>query len=196
MKTKIKNNMRNTLKAIIVCLIVALPVSSFAQKTSKFGHINYQEVFQQLPDMDSAQLKSQKFIKELEGSLETMQVEYNNKLQKYTEEKDKLSNLVKKDREDELVQMQQRIEAFKENAQTEIRQKNDALMQPILEKINKAITEVGKDGGFVYIFDISANATPIKYFSAESQDVTDLVKQKLNIKPGAKAATKAAPAKK
>ncbi|MDP4209017.1 MAG: OmpH family outer membrane protein [Bacteroidota bacterium] len=190
--------MRNTLKAIIVCLIVVLPVSSFAQKTSKFGHVNYQEVFQLLPDMDSAQLKSQKYIKDLEGSLETMQVEYNNKLQKYTEEKDKLSNLVKKDREDELVQMQQRIEAFKENAQSDIRQKNDALMQPILEKINKAITEVGKDGGYIYIFDISAGSTPIRYFSAESQDVTDAVKQKLNIKPGAKvsAPKAAAPAAK
>ena len=54
-------------------------------------------------------------------------------------------------------------------------------MQPISEKIKKAISDVGKENGFIYIFEMAAG-TSILYNSAESIDVTPLVKGKLGIK--------------
>ncbi len=75
--------------------------------------------------------------------------------------------------------MQQNIQQFQETAQQGMQQKQAELMQPILDKIQKAISEVGKEGGFTYIFDLATQS--VAYYSADSQDVTDLVKQKLNI---------------
>jgi outer membrane protein len=172
--------MRNLLKVLAVAVLVALPLLSFGQKTLKFGHFNSQEIIQAMPERDSAQVKLQKYQKTLEDQLEVMQVEYNNKLQDYMKIKDSATDLIKKTKEEELGQYQQRIQQFQENAQTELRQKQEELMQPIADKIKKAINDLGKDNGFIYIFDLSSNT--IQYHSSESQDVTAMLKAKLNIK--------------
>ena len=172
--------MRNYLKVLAVSVLMALPLMSFGQKAYKFGHFNSQEIIQAMPERDSAQVKLQKYQKTLEDQLEVMQVEYNNKLQKYLEEKEKLTDLIRKTREEELGQYQQRIQQYQENASTELRQKQEELMQPIADKIKKAINDLGKENGFLYIFDLSSNT--IQYHSADSQDITPLLKAKLNIK--------------
>jgi outer membrane protein len=172
--------MRNFLKVLVITVLMALPTLSFGQKTLKFGHFNSQEIIQAMPERDSAQAKLQNLQKTLEDQLQTMQVEYNNKLQKYLEEKDKLTELIRKTREEELGQYQQRTQQFQENASTELRQKQEELMAPIADKIKKAITDIGKDNGFIYIFDLASNT--IQYHSSDSQDVTAMLKTKLNIK--------------
>lgn len=172
--------MKNRYKAIIVALLMVIPALSFAQKAPKFGHVNKQEIIQVLPDRDSAIVKLQKFQKDLETSLQTMNDEYQSKLQKFQDDQKGMDPLILQSKQKELINMQQNIQQFTENAQQLYQQKQGELMQPILEKIQKAINEVGKEGGFTYIFDLAAQS--IAYYSSESQDVTDLVKQKLNIK--------------
>lgn len=172
--------MKKCFKVLVATLLLAMPTMTFAQKAYKFGHINSQEVTKGMPDMDTVQVKYQQYYKELGDQLEAMQVEYNNKLQKYLDEKEKMTDLIKKTKEDELNQFQQRIQQFQENARTDLEQKNQELMQPVIDKIKKAINDVGKENGFTYIFDIAQNT--VVYFSADSQDVTLLVKQKLGIK--------------
>ena len=174
--------MRNSIKIVIAALLIVLPTLVSAQKSYKFGHISSEDILTTIPDRDSAMTTLQKYGKELENQLEEMQVELNNKVEKLRQDEaaGKLSDLVKKTRYDEVTNMQQRIQQFQEGAQQEYQTKQMQLMQPIIEKIKKAITEVGKENGFIYIFDTSTNAIP--YVSSESQDVTNLVKQKLGIK--------------
>lgn len=172
--------MRNTLKILFVCIVVAMPSLSFAQKVYKFGHVNSQEILATIPDRDSAQTKLQAFAQDLENTLDGMQVEFNKKYQDFITAEPTMNDLVKKTKQEELTQMQQRIQQFQQNAQDEYKNKNDELMQPIIQKIQKAINDVGKENGFLYIFDVSSGAVP--YVSADSQDITPIVKTKLNIK--------------
>jgi outer membrane protein len=181
--------MRNSIKIVIIALLITVPTLSFAQKNLKFGHLNSEEIMKGLPEMDSVQNKMQKYIKDLQDGLELMNVEYNKKLDDYQKTKEGLVDLVKQNKEKELVTMQQNIQQYQENAQTNMRQKQAELMQPVQEKVKKAISDVGKEGGYTYIFDISPNATVVLYFSSDSQDVTDLVRQKLNVGKVAKPAT-------
>ncbi|HEY4787331.1 MAG TPA: OmpH family outer membrane protein [Bacteroidales bacterium] len=174
--------MKNRVNLIIIALFLAIPVVSFGQKVYKFGHINKQDIIQILPDRDSAIVKLQKYQKDLENQLDIMNVEYNTKLQKYLDDQKgptPMDPLIKQSREKDLTTMQQNIQQFQETAQQGMQQKQTELMQPILEKIQKAISEVGKEGGFTYIFDLATQS--VAYYSSDSQDVTDLVKQKLNI---------------
>ena len=73
--------MRNSFKVLIAALIIALPSLSFAQKALKFGHINSQEILQAMPERDSAEVKMQKYAKELQDTYEGIQVEFNAKYQ-------------------------------------------------------------------------------------------------------------------
>ncbi len=173
--------MRKIIKLLLVALILMVPTVNYAQKILKFGHINSQEIIQAMPERDSAVNKLQKFRKELSDTYEGLNTELNTKYQKYLEEEKTLNDLVKKTRYDELQQMQQRIQQFQETANQQIPQKESELMQPIIEKLKGAISEVGKEGGFIYIFDIGGN-TNVLYFSADSQDISALVKAKLGLK--------------
>lgn len=175
--------MRNTIRIVTLALFIVLPTVGFAQqKALKFGHINKQEIIVLMPERDSARVKLEKYGQDLGDQLEAMNVELNKKIEEVTkkEKEGTLSDLVKKTKYEEIQQMQNRISEFQQNANTEYNQKQAELLQPIVEKLDKAIGEVGKEGGFMYIFDTSSNTIP--YISADSQNVTAQVKAKLGIK--------------
>ena len=132
-----------------------------------------------MPERDSAEVKIQQYAKDLEGELEIMNVEYNNKLNDYVEKRDNLTPLVKQTKEQELNEFQSRIQAFTTNAEKELQQQNAQLIQPIIMKAEKAIKDVAKENGFMYIFDLSRGS--VIYFSEQSIDILPMVKKKLGL---------------
>jgi outer membrane protein len=168
----------------IVALIVALTLvdqSAFAQNL-KFGHVNSDELIQALPEFDSARVKIEKLQKELVNALEIMQVELRNKADAYQKESKNLSDIVKQTKEQELGDIQNRIQEFQTNAQQQLQEKQTELFQPVSAKVDKAIKEVGKENGFVYIFSIG-QGTPLLYFDeTKSTNIMPLAKAKLGLK--------------
>jgi outer membrane protein len=150
-----------------------------AQKTLKFGHVNSQEILAIMPESVTAQEQMKKLAEELENQMEQMQVELNTKYEQYLTNRESLTPLIRQTRESELQEMQQRVQMFEQNATQELQRQRNELLQPIFEKANVAIDEVGKEGGFIYIFDVSAGA--VLYQSADSEDITPKVKAKLGI---------------
>jgi outer membrane protein len=170
--------MKNYLRFSIVALFLLIGTAAFAQNF-KFGHINSQELLSLMPERDSAQLVLENYAQQLEDQLETMQVEYNNKLQQYLANQENYTDLIKQTKEQELTDMSERITGFQNTAQQDIQQKEAQLIQPIIDKAEKAIKDVAEEHGFTYIFDLARGT--ILYFSDVSQDILPLVKVKLNI---------------
>lgn len=170
--------MKNYLKFSIVAILLLIGTTSFAQGF-KFGHINSQELLSLMPARDSAQLTLENYAQQLEDQLEVMQVEYNNKVQTYLAEQDNYTDLIKQTKEQELTDLQERIQGFQSTAQQEIQRKEAELIQPIIDKAEAAIKEVAKEMGFTYIFDLARGS--ILYFSETSEDILPHVKLKLGI---------------
>ena len=173
-----KNEMKNLIKLVVITLFLFSGTTVNAQNY-KFGHINSQELLSLMPERDSAEAKIQQYAKELEAELEIMNVEYNNKLNDYIEKQDILTPLVKQTKEQELSEFQSRIQDFTANAQQDIQQQEAQLIQPIIQKAEKAIKDVAKENGFTYIFDLSRGA--VIYFSEQSEDILPLVLKKLGL---------------
>ena len=173
-----KNEMKNLIKLVVITLFLFSGTAVNAQNF-KFGHINSAELLSLMPERDSAQAKIQQYAKDLEGELEIMNVEYNNKLNDYIEKQDILTPLVKQTKEQELSEFQSRIQDFTANAQQDIQQQEAQLIQPIIQKAEKAIKDVAKENGFTYIFDLSRGA--VIYFSEQSEDILPLVLKKLGL---------------
>jgi outer membrane protein len=147
----------------------------------KFGHINSDELIQALPEFDSANVKLEQFRKELVNALEIMSVELNNKSDAYNKESKNLSDIVKQAKENELMDINRRIQEFQTNAQQQLQTKQAELFQPIMAKVDKAIKDIGKENGFVYVFDVAKGA--LLYFDeAKSTNVMALAKAKLGLK--------------
>jgi outer membrane protein len=173
--------MKNKLNLLLVIFFIVSAFQVNAQ-TYKFGHIDSQKLLQSLPESAQAQATLEGEGKAIQAQIETMTVEYNNKVNDFVEN-DKLaasdpkkwSDIVKADKEKELQDLGRRAQEFQQTAQQKISAKRDELFKPILEKVDKAIKEVAKENKFTYIFDIST----LLYHSEESIDITSMVKTKL-----------------
>jgi outer membrane protein len=166
--------------AAFTILFAILGQSAMAQ-SFKFGHINSDELIQAMPEFDSANVKLEKFRKELVNALELMTVELNNKSDAYNKEMKNLSDIVKQSKEQELIDMQKRIQDFQTNAQTQLQQKQAELFQPVYSKVDKAIKDIGKENGFLYVFDV-AKGSLLYFDETKSQNIMPLAKTKLGLK--------------
>lgn len=167
-----------TLAACAMFILVSGTVS-FAQQ--KIGHINTQEILQLMPERDSASKVFEKFNDEITKNFESMNVVYNNLLETYTKQKDSLSTFIRQAKEGELLDMQGKIQNFREVAQQELDKKQTELMAPIVDKLKKTIKAVAESNKFTYIIDVSGGA--LVYFPEdEALNIAPLVKAKLGIK--------------
>ncbi len=173
------------MKRFIGIAALAITVALFGQNIKaqnfKFGHINSDELIQSMPEFDSAQVKLENFRKELVNALELMSVELNNKSDTYQKESKNYTDIVKQTKQQELTDLNRRIQEFQSNAQQQLQDKQVELFQPIYSKVDSVIKDVGKANGFTYIFDVAKGS--ILYFdTSKSTDVLPLVKTKLGLK--------------
>ncbi len=168
------------MKKIIVAFIFAVFSTGLTAQNIKIGHIDSYEVIQAMPELKEAQNTLQKFAKELEDAMAGMTKELQDKYKDYQAKYESLSAVIRKSREDELQDLQRRIELFRSNAQVELQQKEHDLQQPIIDKVQQAIEEVGRENNFTYILD-AAPGNGILYKSPSAIDVTPLVKKKLKL---------------
>jgi outer membrane protein len=167
-----------TLAACLMFILLS-GTTSFAQQ--KIGHINTQDVLALMPERDSAAKIFEKFNAEIVKNYESMNVVYNNLLETYTKQKDSLSTFIRQAKEAELIDMQGKIQNFKEVGQQELDKKQNELMAPIVEKLKKAIKEVAEANKFTYVIDVTGGA--LVYFNEdEALNLLPLVKVKLGLK--------------
>ncbi len=165
------------MKKLLVILSVSmlLPMLTFAQK---FGHVNSQELIQQMPEVKVVSAKLDTITKQYEDEFLKMRQEYENKIKEYQANVDKMAASIREMRESEIADLGQRIELFQQTVQSDLQKQQRTMMEPIFKKFNEALEAVGKENNFTYIFDSAA----MLYISDSAEDVQPLVKAKLGIK--------------
>ena len=163
-------------KLIILSFLSFLTICSFGQ--SKFGYIDSSELLSLMPEKKTAEGELQTFAKSLESQLGAMQAEYQASVQDYQANEATYTDLVKQDKIAEITNLEQRIQAFNQNAQNALQKKEQELLEPILSKARTAIEDVAKEGKFTYIFDSSMGSI---LYADENENVIPLVKKKLGL---------------
>ena len=163
------------MKKIIIAMLLILPMAISAQT---FGHINTTELFQQMPEVAKVKAQMDTLQSQYENQLASMQEEIQKKAQDYQANMNTLPDGVKQIREQELQEMQQRIQMFYQTAEQDIQKKQQELLAPVHEKMAKAIKAVGEREGYTYIFDSQA----MVHIGNDAHDVTPAVKKELGIK--------------
>jgi outer membrane protein len=173
------------MKKVFTLITLALTVTLFAgqnlqaQTDIRFAHINNDMLMRSLPETDTALAQLDRLRVQYSKEIEELQVELNNAVNRYQNESANWSELVRSAKENELNTMNSNIESFAAMAQQEMQQRQAALLSPIYEKVQKAIQEVAKEHGFVYVFDVSEGGTLIYVDDTKSTDIMDMVKAKL-----------------
>lgn len=172
--------MRHFLSVITFSLLLFVGASASAQ-TLKFGHIEFQGLIQSMPERDVAQKAMAKMQADLESQLGVMQKEYQTKGQEYVAlvKQANLTEAIRQAKEADIQSLQERITTFQQQAQENLQKEESKQFQPIVEKARKAIGEVAKEQGLLYVFEVNQL---IYYNTAQSIDMLPLVKTKLGLK--------------
>ena len=163
-------------KITFLALLSILTLSTIAQ--NKFGYIDSQELLMLMPERKTAETEVQDFAKSLEAQLGSMTAEYQQSVQEYQANETTYTDLVKQDKVAEITSLEQRIQAFQQNAQQSLQAKEQEFLEPILAKARKAIEDVATEGDYTYIFDKSIGSI---LYAKESKNVLSLVKKKLGL---------------
>ena len=166
------------IKKILLALVVALPLSTMAQK---FGVVDIESVFQAMPEYKAMQTQLEETSKKYEDEFAKLQEEVNRLYADYqTLEKDaNTPQTIKERRQQEIQDKYTKVQQFRETAQQDLARQEQQLAAPLQQKLMDAINAVGAEGSYSFILPKEGL---LLYKGNDVVDVTDAVRTKLGIK--------------
>lgn len=165
-------------KLLMTLCLAAITAPAVMAQAPKLGHIDRQALMLTLPERKDAEAKMQAFAKTLDERLKAMGTEYQTKLEKANTDAATMTNTEKEMVMRELQDLEKRISDAQEKAQDDLQKQEQELLAPMVERTNKAISEVAAAGNFTYIFDTS---TGMVIYYDKGEDILPAVKTKLAI---------------
>src|SRR6056297_278140 len=141
----------------------------------KIGYVNSQRIMQEWEVAREAQKKLDKRSQELQTEYQDMLGRLDSMNQTFEKQKMMMSEQRRQEKEQEIMQYRQQVQQYqmqKLGPQGEIYKIQQELTQPVLEKIQKVIKEVGDENNYDYIFDSVAGNI---LYAAQAHDLTDKV---------------------
>ncbi len=166
------------MKFIKLFAVIALLTTSTIGFAQKLGHVNSNEILSIMPEKIQAEKDFQTYTSQLEEQLQKMSKELQAKYADYQANQTNMSEPIKKAKENEIRDMESRIQEFRAGAEEDLAKKENELLEPIITKVKTAIEEVAKEGSYTYIFDSSAG---ILLYAKDSEDIMSQVKKKLGL---------------
>lgn len=164
----------------VLLLVAFVSISSIATAQNlKIGYIDSNEIMGVMPERDTIENKLVLFEQQLETELRTMATEYQTKLSDYQNNLSTMSNLIRQSKEKELTDLQTRIQDFQQNADMEYGEKRNELLTPLIDKVKKAIEDVGAENNYTYILDSATGV--LLHIGTNAENVTAKVKAKLGM---------------
>lgn len=160
------------MKKLLLFIMLMAPLATFAQK---FGKVNTQTIMQALPEIAKINGELQAQQKTYENDLKSMQDELTRQSDAYEKGKSTMNATAQQQKEQELQNLYQKIQQTYQDNQQALQKKQQDLMQPVITKVRNAIENVGKNGGFTYIFEDGVAV----YTGTNVEDVTAKVQAEI-----------------
>ena len=167
-----------------LCIIAALLLSGTAfAKDQSIAYIDMQYILKNLPQYEQANEQLTMLSKCWQKEIDAAQQEARVLLSNYQTEQIFLSDAMKQQREEEIVQKEQQVLELKRKyfgQDGELYKKREALIKPIQEEIYNAIQELASEKKIDLVKDRSAD--PSLIYMSSKLDVSDQVLIKLGAK--------------
>lgn len=163
------------IKKLLLAIMIALPMSVFAQK---FAVINTQELMESMPELQTVKEQMEASNKKYEDEFAKLQEEFSKKFEEFQALEESTPQTIKERRMQEMQELESKVNQFRQTAAQDLQRQQQQLMAPIQEKVIKAIQSAGAEGGYTFIFE---NVVPL-YTGTDVTDITATVKTRLGIK--------------
>lgn len=168
-------------KKLLILSIFTSLLFNAADAQQKFGHMNSGNLMELMPEVQAADTALAVLDDSLGVVLDTMMNRFRHKYDAALKAVNEgtMSKIKQAEAEKELNEEQAKINEFQKMGQVMISQRRQALLAPVIKKLNAVIIEVGKENGYSFIFDVSSGSM---LYVTESDDVSKLVAAKLGLK--------------
>ncbi|OJW66636.1 MAG: hypothetical protein BGO68_01655 [Candidatus Amoebophilus sp. 36-38] len=177
---------------VLFLLIFFLTISyvNAAEKPVKIGYVNLSYLMSLLPDTRQFETDYKAFENQLKNQLQIKAAELQDKLQSFQQGYATMTDAVKNQKESELQQLHGEFEKLQIESQSSLANKQLQLLQPIYNKIQKAVQEVAKENKYTHVLNADADGMSVVLYAEEEYNISNLVLKKLGI-DSAKAAKEA-----
>jgi outer membrane protein len=170
-----------SIQYVLGLLLVAVCSVTQAQ-TIKVGYVDSGSILESMPKVKEAESNLEALNKQLQSKGQKMMEDFQVKYQEL-ERKVQAGDITPKDQEAQAALLEEdrnKILQFDQEMQSQLAQKREELLAPILDEVRTAIQTVAKDNGYTYVFDGSPGVGVLLY-ADDSTNITSLVKSKLGI---------------
>jgi outer membrane protein len=174
--------MRRTILLILTCLALTVHAQDSTRAvnpmTMGFGYLSYDTVLRAMPEYGQVQQQLTKLRSQYEAELKRVEQEFNRKYEEFLDGRADFPPTILRKRQSELQELMQRNVDFRNKSVKEISEAETRLMQPLKDKLSKAIVLVGHQEGLAFILNTDQNACPF-INPTVGTDVTQLVRNAL-----------------
>ena len=161
---------------MILMLALTLGLATMAS-AQNYAVVNSEKVFKSIEEYNAAlkQLDTlaEQYQKQVDEKFEAVETLYNT----YVERKASLSAASQKANEDNILKKEQEATEFQESlfgSEGQLMKKRLELIQPIQQRVFKAIEQYAQANGYDMIIDIAQNATML-YYSPKADKTEDII---------------------
>jgi len=161
-----------------------LVFSSIQAQNLKIGYTNVEYILTFMPETKQMESTLKTHSSKWEQQLGIKQAFLEQKMQEYLQgvEQKKFTQQQEDEKKKELQKLDEEIKKFANDAENDILLKREELLKPVSDRLQKAIDDVAKEGGYTYILN-STNSAGVStiLFGPEQDNITEKVMKKLNI---------------
>jgi outer membrane protein len=164
---------------LIVCALLLASASVSAEEL-KLGYIDSARIFAEYKGTEDAQRSFDQEVATWEEEARVMRAELDSLLQEYQAQSLMLSDALKAEKEQRINEKRTTYETFVQSIwgpEGKLAEKNSALVQPIVDKINVVLQRIGEEEGFDLVLDAAAGGI---VYAADELDLTDRILEELN----------------
>lgn len=164
-------------KIIVLAVAIFITLHANAQNM-KVAHFDINYVLPLLPKFKKAEEDLKVYSKQIEDELKNKQKEFEEKYKVYQEQAATWDKVILAAKQEELQSLERQIIDFEQKAQGDIQNKQQEMLAPIYEEIEKMVKEVANAQGYTNVFRTEACA-----FGNKNNNISDLVLKKLGVTP-------------
>ncbi len=142
------------------------------------AHIDSEQLLMAMPETKAMETELKKVQQTYADEYNAQATALQAKLKKYDAEAPTQTDVKNEERRIEVKSLQEKIQKYAQTADQEIQKKRFDLLKPIVEKAQKAVSDVATEKGVKYVFDASPGKGLIVF---EGEDLLPAVKTKLGI---------------
>ena len=165
--------------AIVTFIGLLLAGPAAAAESVRIAVVNQQRALASSNEGRAAEKALKSLMQKKRTELEPLEQELKRQQEEFESQKYVLSRSALEERKLDLLKRQRDLERSMREAEDDLEIENRRLMQPLVKRIEKALSEIGKEKDFTVILETKSTAV---LYAEESIDITDLVIQKLNKK--------------